>query len=118
MRHHVSFAVGASLAIAGCDQVKTTPSPKQLNIELMGTPECLAEVTNGLTADLDIPPATMPIWSKSQIGVMEFGPIDVSELPAVRQRLRKFACVQRVRQRPCSTPLTDVVFCRDSLPPR
>lgn len=117
MTWRFGFALSITLACAGCDQVEKAPPSQRLNIELTGTPECLAHVGIDLLSDLQISPATMPVWS-TRIGRQEFGPVEVSELPAVKRKLRSSACLRAIRQRPCATPLTDVAFCLDPRPLR
>ncbi len=117
MTWRLGFALSIMLACAGCDQVESAPPPQRLNIELTGTPECLAHVGIDLLSDLQISPATMPVWSTG-IGRQEFGPVEVGELPAVKRKLRSSACLKAIRQRPCATPLTDVAVCLDPRPLR
>ncbi|QAY78162.1 hypothetical protein [Sphingosinicella sp. BN140058] len=84
-------------------------TPERINVEVTGSPECLSTVYASLN-DHGIAAATMPAWEKG-IGKMEFGTIEIHRAPEVRSWLTTAACVRAIRQRPCSTPLTDVDFC-------
>jgi hypothetical protein len=112
LRH--AFALILTSAAAACHGgANGKPPPEQVNLELTGTPECLADAMVKLHVELQVPFATLPVWSKDQIGRQEFGPIETKDLRRVREGLRSITCLRQIRQRPCATPLTDVVFCRD-----
>lgn len=103
MKH--KLAAVTLLTFAACDRGKIEP-PQRVNIEVTGSPECLARVVNriGLSA------ATMPLWS-DHIGTMEFGPVEAVMVPKAVDRLRTTKCMQSIKQRPCANPLSDVDIC-------
>ena len=101
----LKLATVALLACAACHE-RETKSAQRLNIEVIGSPECLGSTVGRL----DLPAATMPIWS-DHLGSMELGPFDAVEYPKVVKQLRTTKCVRAIRQRPCATPMTDVGTC-------
>jgi hypothetical protein len=102
------ICTAALLTTGACTGAEIT-TPERINIEVTGSAECLA-TANVTLMDYGVDAATMPEWEQG-IGKMEFGPIEVKRVPEVRRRLSAAACVRAIRQRPCSTPLTDVDFC-------
>lgn len=103
MKH--KLAAVTLLTFAACDRGEIEP-PQRVNIEVTGSPECLARVFNriGLSA------ATMPVWS-DHIGAMEFGPVETIKVSKAVDRLRTTKCIQSIKQRPCANPLSDVDKC-------
>ena len=101
----LKLATVVLLACAACHE-RETKSPQRVNIEVIGSPECLGSTIGRL----GFPAATMPVWS-AHIGTMELGPFDTLEFPRVVKQLRTMKCVRAIRQRPCATPMTDVETC-------
>ena len=98
----------AVLLTSACTGAEVS-TPERINIEVTGSPECLSTAYATLD-DHGVGAATVPVWARG-IGKIEFGPIEIHRAPEVRSWLSAAACVEAVRQRPCSTPLTDVDFC-------
>ena len=101
----LKLATVALLACASCHE-RETKSPQRVNIEVTGSPECLGSTIGRL----DLPAATMPVWS-AHLGTMELGPFDATEFPKAVKQLRTTKCVRAIQQRPCATPMTDVGTC-------
>jgi hypothetical protein len=101
----IKLAIVAVFTCAACHAGETEP-PQRVNIEVTGSPQCLASVV-GL---LDLPAATMPVWS-GRFGRMEFGPVEATGFSGVVGLLRTTKCVQAIRQRPCATRLSDLDTC-------
>ena len=100
--------VFAVLACTACTGANEAP-PTLTNIEVTGSPECLAKVVH-IFDNHGVGAATMPKWANG-LGSMEFGPIEVATVPQARSWVRVAECVRAVRQRPCSAPNTDVALC-------
>jgi hypothetical protein len=96
----------ALFTCAACHAGETEP-PQRVNIEVTGSPQCLANVAGRL----DLPAVTMPVWS-GRLGRLEFGPVEATGFSKVVGLLRTTKCVQAIRQQPCATGLSD--FARPS----
>lgn len=108
------FAAGLLLALAACENVPAHgPAPKAvkrdrlINIELVGTSECLARAVVTLDLGLQIAPE----W-KDGIGVMEVGPVEQGRYVELARDLRQKSCVRSFRPQPCrSAGGGDIVVC-------
>jgi hypothetical protein len=96
-------------ALAACQDSPPVEPKQLLNVELTGSPECLAGIMSKLL-DIDVGLARGPVWSKGR-GKMEVGPIDQSKLPTVIATISEQTCARDVRRRPCATPSSDVQIC-------
>jgi hypothetical protein len=92
-----------------CDRNRSEVLAINVNVQVVGTPECLGEVTTKLSEN-GIKMAHVPIWT-GKTGRIEFGPVPLVNFDQVSEAIQNQACVVSVKQRPCSTPLTDVNFC-------
>jgi hypothetical protein len=101
-------AIAGLLACVSCTPSKSeqVDIPKRVNLEVVGSPDCLAKVT----ASLGLPIATLPVWKKL-VGRMELGPIDATELKRVIGRLRETGCARTFRVRACRTTTGDLDLC-------
>jgi hypothetical protein len=95
---------------AGCHPSGTTRTVQnKVNIEVAGTPDCLAEVVKQ-TTERGIGVPVWPKWSAG-LGAMEIGPVEASQYGEVAKSLKSLGCVKAVRPRPCATPNSDLKVC-------
>ncbi len=107
------FAAGLLLALAACEDVPkygaaptTGKRERLINIELVGTSECLA----GAVQDVDAGLARGPDW-KDGIGVLEVGPVGQGRYVELARMFRERGCLRSFRPRPCATGYSDIVVC-------
>lgn len=103
------FAAGLLFALSACEKVPAPKAVKRdrlINIELVGTSECLA----GAVVRLDFGLQIGPEW-KDGIGVMEVGPVEQGRYVELARDLRQKSCVRSFRPRPCRTTGSDIVVC-------
>ena len=108
MSQHI-LALGLLLATSCAPSGETQIVEKLINVEVAGTPQCLAQVVN-LAADQDISLAVLPRWSGGK-GLIEIGPLVAQRYGDVANSLNLLGCVKNVRPRPCSTPNSDLKVC-------
>jgi hypothetical protein len=93
------------LTLASCHKEEARP-PQRVNIEVTGSPECLAEVVGST----ELPTATFIVWTDN-VGKMEFGPVESSKASKAMDQLRATKCIKTVRRRPCRIQTTDADAC-------
>lgn len=105
-----AIAVLMLLLAAGCHSADEISTGRQkVNIEVAGTPECLAQVVKQM-ADTGIGVPVLPKWSGG-VGSMEVGPVEGRKYNEVVKALGALTCVKAVRSRPCATPSSDLKVC-------
>lgn len=98
------------LSAAGCSPAdKISADQQKVNIEVTGTPECLAQVIKPM-ADRGIGVPVLPKWSGG-IGSMEIGPVENQRYDQTVEALKALTCIKSVRRRPCATPNSDLKVC-------
>ena len=98
------------LLAAGCHSAdKISMERQKVNIEVTGTPECLARVVKQMV-DRGSGVPVLPKWSGG-IGSMEVGPVEARQYNETVNALGALACVKAVRSRPCATPNSDLKVC-------
>jgi hypothetical protein len=100
--------VAALLALVGA--CKGQQPPQKINIEVVGTPECLGAVTK-IMADTNIGVARIPEWVNG-VGTMEIGPIASADYGSTVKIVRSRSCAKAIRSRPCATPDSDINVCQ------
>lgn len=100
--------VAALLALVGA--CKDQQPPQKINIEVVGTPECLGAVTR-IMADTNIGFARIPEWVNGT-GTMEIGPIASADYGSTVKIVRSQSCAKAIRSRPCATPYSDINVCQ------
>lgn len=105
-----TFLIAICATVAGCDRHRPPVVPERFNVEISGSPECLA-IVSGSLMDFGISSATIPEWSRPGFGSQQFGPVEVQDYAAVKKMLKGKICLKGARTKPCSTPLTDVRWC-------
>ena len=97
------------LACAACGDRSKPPGPRSFNLEVTGSPTCLASVTVALTKH-HIGLAEGPVW-RDHVGTMEVGPIETERFSEISRFIASAKCVARVRRRACSASYTDIQVC-------
>lgn len=95
----------------GCERADPQPFAERLNLEISGTPECLAKAIAPLS-ELGIGMIAGPEkWNANHIGTMEVGQMSRAISLRAIDRIEALQCIRSIKQVPCRSA-TDLDFCK------